>query len=116
MRQRLTILLLVITTLLNGAIYAKEIVPIDDINTSPINFDGKKIWLNGIAKEPTRVPFLNLKRYVLEDDSGQIGIFTSEALPNMQKNITVRVRVESLAIIGGKPLGMTVVELERHEQ
>ncbi len=115
MRQRLTILLFVITTLLNVTIYAKEIVLIDDINTSPINFDGKKVWLSGLAKKPTRIPFLNLKRYVLEDDSGEIGIFTSEALPNMKGTITIRVRVESLAIIGGKPLGITVVELERHE-
>lgn len=110
-----TVFFMTITMLLNGNSYANEIVQIKSINTSPINFEGKKVWLRGIAKDPTRIPFLNLKRYVLEDESGEIDILTSEVLPDMKKIITIRARVESLVIIGGKPLGMTVVELERKE-
>ena len=40
---------------------ADEIVSIHDINTSPVNFDGKEVRLKGIAKNPTRLPLVNLK-------------------------------------------------------
>lgn len=115
MRPQLQIVCVAMMILLSGNIDANEVVRISDINTSPISFDGKKVWLRGTVKDPTRIPFLNLKRYVLKDESGEIGILTSEALPDMEKTITIRARVESLAVIGGKPLGMTVVELERRE-
>ena len=95
-------------------ISAKEITPIDEINASPVNFDGKEVRLKGIPKEATRIPLIKLKTYVLEDDTGEITIFTSDELPIMGEELNIKVRVESLAIIMGEPLGMTVVELERY--
>ena len=93
---------------------ADEITRISEIKASPINFDGKEVRLNGIPKDATRIPLVKLKTYVLEDDSGEITIFTSDDLPVMGEKLSIRVRVESLAIIMGEPLGMTVVELERY--
>ncbi len=95
---------------------AGEITPINDINTSPVSFEGKEVKLRGITKDPTRIPLLNLKSYAIEDNSGEIAILTDEDLPNMNEKITIRVRIESLAIIKGKSLGLTVVELERYKQ
>ncbi|MDH5552469.1 MAG: hypothetical protein OEX82_03980 [Nitrosomonas sp.] len=95
-------------------ISAEEITRIGEINASPINFDGKEVRLKGIPKDATRIPLVKLKTYVLEDDTGEITIFTSDDLPVMGEELSIRVRVESLAIIMGEPLGMTVVELERY--
>ena len=104
-------MMLVFTSLHVNAV---EITPIGEINESPINFDGKEVRLKGIPKEATRIPLIKLKTYVLEDDTGEITIFTSDDLPVMGEELSIRVRVESLAIIMGEPLGMTVVELERY--
>lgn len=102
--------------LLAGHVNAEEIVPISEINTSPANFDGREVKLRGVAKSPTRLPLVNLKSYVLEDKTGEITVLTELDLPKMNEEITIRVRVKSLAIVRGEALGLTVTELERYEQ
>lgn len=87
--------------------------PISEINASPANFDGKEVMLHGVAKEPTRLPLLNLKSYVLKDDSGEIAILTEGDLPKTDEEISVRVKVANIAIINGEPLGTTVTEIAR---
>ncbi len=116
MKKFLAQIILIITlVLLSFTSYADEITPIREIKTASINYDGKQVNLRGITKDPTRIPLMTLKAYVLEDDSGEITILTDEDLPTMGKEITIRVRVESLAIIKGEALGLTVVELKRYE-
>jgi len=95
---------------------ADVIVPINAINTSPVNFDGKEVLLRGVAKNPTRLPMIDLKSYMLEDANGEIMVLTESDLPRMNEEITVRVRIKSLAIIKGEALGLAAIEMERYEQ
>ncbi|MCH9638618.1 MAG: hypothetical protein K0U40_03890 [Betaproteobacteria bacterium] len=116
MKKYLIFYIIIVTTaLISISVYANEITPINDVKTLTINFDGKEVLLKGITKEPTRIPIMSLKAYVLEDESGEVTILTNDDLPLMNKEITIRGRVESLAIIKGEALGLTVVELERYE-
>ena len=116
MRKLLVKTMLMLAILLAGHVNAEEIVSISEINTSPANFDGREVKLRGVAKSPTRLPLVNLKSYVLEDKSGEITVLTELDLPKMNEEITIRVRVKSLAIVRGEALGLTVTELERYEQ
>jgi hypothetical protein len=109
-------MLILIVMFTSSHVSAEEIISINEINTSPVNFDGKEVKLKGIAKNPTRIPLVNLKAYVLQDESGEITILTESDLPRMNEEISIRVRVESLAIIQGEALGLMVTELERYEQ
>jgi hypothetical protein len=95
---------------------ADEIIPIQEINNAPANFDEKEVKLKGTPKNPTRLPLINLKSYVLEDASGEIMILTAADLPKMKEEMTIRVRIKSLAIIQGEALGLTAIELERYGQ
>lgn len=52
----------------------------------------------------------------LEDTSGEITVLTEFDLPKMNEEITIRVRVKSLAIVKGEAVGLTVTELERYER
>ncbi|MEP6877436.1 MAG: hypothetical protein ABI865_01200 [Nitrosospira sp.] len=96
-----------------GGCGAIKATPINEINISPANFDGKEVMLHGVAKDPTRIPLFNTKAYVLKDDSGEITILTEADLPKMNEKITVRVKVANIAIINGESLGMTVTEISR---
>src|SRR5687768_10770204 len=87
--------------------------PINEVVTSPANFDGKEVILHGVAKEPTRLPLFNMKSYVLKDESGEITILTEADLPKTDETLSVKVKVANLAIINGEPLGTTVTEIER---
>lgn len=111
-----TMFILAIFLLAGNPASADEIVSIKEINESPVNFDDKEVKLKGIAKTPTRLPMVNLKSYVLEDKSGEITVLTELDLPKMNEEITIRVKVKSLAIVKGEAVGLTVFELERYEQ
>ncbi|HYH49589.1 MAG TPA: hypothetical protein VEG38_08580 [Acidimicrobiia bacterium] len=87
--------------------------PISEVNKSPANFDGKEVILHGVVKEPTRIPLINLKSYVLKDDSGEIIILTGGNLPRADEELSVKVKVENLAIINGEPVGTTITEIAR---
>jgi hypothetical protein len=91
------------------------ITPIHEVNTSAAGLDGKEVNLRGVTKEPTRIPLIDLKAYSLQDESGKITILTGAELPRMGIEITVRVRIENLAIIQGEAVGTTVIELQRYE-
>jgi hypothetical protein len=81
---------------------------INEINSSPVNFDGK-----GIVKDPTRLPLLGTKSYVLKDDSGEILVLTQADLPKMNEKISVKVKVANIAIINGESLGTMITEISR---
>ncbi len=97
-------------------VHAGGITLIQEINAAPANFDGKEITLKGIPKDPTRLPLVNLKMYVLEDSGGEITVLTEFDLPKMNEEITIRVKVQTLAIVKGEAVGLTVTELERYGQ
>ena len=113
-RLRRVLLLGWIGGVLLGGCSATNVTPISQLNASPANFDGMEVMLRGVAKDVTRMPLLNLKSYVLQDDSGEATILTERELPKMNEEIRVKVKVRNLAIINGEPLGTTFVEVERH--
>ena len=110
------IALSLIVLLIGFSAHADEITPIKQIIDAPVNFDGQEVILKGIPKNPTRLPLINLKSYVLEDSSGEITVLTESELPKMNETITIRAMVKSVAIVKGEALGLTVTELERYEQ
>ncbi|SET42984.1 hypothetical protein SAMN05216326_12634 [Nitrosomonas marina] len=112
----ITIVFSLLLSMLVAPVYAGSITAIQEINASPARFDGRTVTLRGVTKDPTRIPVIDLKAYVLEDNTGEIIILTSDNLPEMGRTITVRVRIDNLAVIKGEALGTTVVELQRYEQ
>ncbi len=87
--------------------------PIRDIIASPANYDGKEVTLRGIAKDATRIPLVDMKSYVLKDDTGEVMVLTAGDLPKADEKLTVKAKVANLAIINGQSLGMTVTEISR---
>lgn len=88
--------------------------PVGEIAKSPVNFDGKEVTLHGTAKGQTRIPLVNVKSYVLKDGSGEITILTDGDLPKTDEKLTVKVKVQNIAIVNGESLGMAATEISRH--
>lgn len=53
--------------------------------------------------------------HVNADHSGEITILTKTDLPQMGEEISIRARIDNIAIILGQGLGLTVIELERYQ-
>ncbi|UJP06296.1 MAG: hypothetical protein LZF61_04800 [Nitrosomonas sp.] len=117
MKPWLTYPLLLLTMLIASLpASAQAITPINEIIANPVNFDGQEVTLKGLPKNPTRLPLIDLKSYILEDSSGEITVLTESELPKMSETVTIRALVKSVAIVKGEALGLTVTELERYEQ
>ena len=113
MRKLFVLTVLIVAVVALGGWGSIGVTPSNEIIESPANFDGKEVVLRGVAKDITRIPLVNLRSYVLKDDSGEITILTEADLPKTNEEISVKVRVENIAIIKGKSVGMTVTEVER---
>ena len=109
----LAVSVLMVTVALGGCDYV-GVTPIKEIVAAPANFDGKEVKLRGVVKDATRIPLVNIKSYVLKDDSGEITIHTEADLPKMNAKISVKARVQNVAIIKGESIGMTLTEIERY--
>ena len=111
--QVLPLMAAMVLGIMLGGCGAINATPINEINASPANFDGKEVMLHGVVKDTTRLPLLNTKSYVLKDDSGEALILTEADLPRMNEEISVKVKVANIAIINGESLGTTVTEISR---
>ena len=107
---RIGLLVVVATALSSCGINA---TPVGEIIKSPVNFDGKEVTLHGTVKDQTRIPLVNVKSYVLKDGSGEITILTDGGLPKTDEKLTVKVKVQNLAIVNGESLGMAATEISR---
>lgn len=88
--------------------------PIKDIVAAPASFEGKEVKLRGTVREVTKIPFLDLRQYTLDDGSGEITVVAAGDLPAEKTALLVTGKVESTAIIGGQSLGLHLREIERH--
>ena len=107
---RIGLLVVIATALSSCGISA---TPVGEIIKSPVNFDGKEVTLHGTVKDQTRIPLVNVKSYVLKDSSGEITILTDGGLPKTDEKLTVKVKVQNLAIVNGESLGMAATEISR---
>jgi len=87
--------------------------PIRDIVAAPANFESKEVKLKGKVKDITKVPIVDLKSFVLYDDTAEIAVTTLGSLPAVNDSVALKGTVTSMAIIGGQALGLHVNEIRR---
>jgi len=85
--------------------------PIKDIAGAPAQFEGKEVKIKGRAVDP--VQLLSLRSFTLKDDTGEITVTTSGALPSAGAEVAVKGTVKSAVIVSGKSIGMRVEETQR---
>jgi len=85
--------------------------PVKDIIAAPGPFEGKEVRIKGKAREA--VQFFGLKMFTVADDTGEIQVSTSGALPAAGTDVVVKGVVKSAVIVGGKSIGLHVEETQR---
>ena len=89
------------------------VTPAADIKRSPASFEGKEVTLKGTVRDVTKLPFVELKRYILTDSTGDITVTTRSAAPAKGERLIVRGVVSSNAIVGSHSFGLHLTERER---
>src|SRR5262245_18648047 len=84
---------------------------IGEITAAPGQFEGKEVRLKGKASGTLNV--LGFKAYSLRDDTAEIAVLTSGALPTENSEVVIKGVVKSAVIVGGSSLGLRVEESQR---
>lgn len=87
--------------------------PIKDIIASPARFEGEEVKVAGVVSNVTKIPFVEVKAYVLRADGAELMVTTEGPAPAIGEKVSVRAKVENTAIVGGRSLGVRLAEIER---
>ncbi len=87
--------------------------PIKDLVAAPASFEGKEVKLKGKVTDITRVPIVELKSFVVQDDTGEIAVITQGTLPAVNDTVKLAGTVTSAVIFGGQAFGLHVKEVRR---
>ncbi len=105
----LTICVLGVACDVAGGGYAK----IGEIGKNPSQFDGREVKIRGKVIDVLKVPLIETKTYLLQDDTGEIRVITKGGTPGLGSEVRVRGTVQTVAIVGGKSAGLHLKELQR---
>lgn len=86
---------------------------IGDIVKNPAAFDGKELKIHGKVISVTKLPLIESKFYTLDDGTGQILVTTEQNIPGTEQEVAVRVRIEAMAIVDNKSIGLRATEIKR---
>ena len=84
--------------------------PIGEIQENPAQFQEQEIRIRGVVTDISRIPFLDIKSYLLRDDSGEIAVLTEDALPAMDEAVAIKATVQTAATLGRQSFGVRVKE------
>jgi hypothetical protein len=86
---------------------------ISEITAAPASFEGKEIKIKGKVKSLTKITLLDISMFTLDDGTGEILVIPSGAPPAEQETVAISGKVESVAIIGGRSMGIHFKEIKR---
>jgi hypothetical protein len=86
---------------------------IKEIVAAPARFDGQEVKVTGVVTSATKVPLVETKAYVIRADDAELTVTTLGALPALNEKVSVQGKVESAAIVGGRSIGLHLVESRR---
>lgn len=108
--------ILLVSCLLAGCQYLPfGYTPIGDIVARPTEFEGREIKIRGQVDDVSKIPIIDVRIYVLKDDTGSIPVISasSSTLPAVGQKVAVRGHAESAMIVAGQSFGLTFREVEK---
>ena len=84
---------------------------IADLQRHPARYQDRTVSVSGVVTSSWGVPLVPFRIYKIDDGTGEVTI-VSQGLrtPARGERVRVRGRVEDLAILGGRPLGLHLRE------
>jgi hypothetical protein len=104
-------LIVALAALVSGCAVSLRNPDIADLQRHPGRYQDRVVSVSGVVTTSWGVPFVPFRFYKVEDGTGEVTIL-SEGLrtPAAGEHVRVRGRVEDVAVIGGRPLGLHLRE------
>jgi len=84
-----------------------------EIIAAPDEYEGKEVKVRGVARAANKLPFVDMRTFLLAQDGADLLIVTEGLLPREGQEVALRGTVHSAAIVEGRALGLRVQEIER---
>ncbi len=84
---------------------------IADLQNNPARYQNRSVNINGIVTSSWGVPLLPFKLYRVDDGTGEVTVLSNAArTPTRGARVSVRGRVEDVAVLGGQAVGLHLRE------
>lgn len=88
---------------------------IADLKLHPAKYHDKSVSVSGRVTSSWGLPLVPFRFYKVDDGTGEVTILSTGArTPVTGEKVRVKGRVEDVAIVGGRPLGLHIREQDLH--
>ena len=84
---------------------------IADLRDHPGRYEDRTVSVSGVVTSSWGVPLVPLRFYKIDDGTGEMTVLSQGSrLPGTGERVRVKGRVENVAVLGGRPLGLHLRE------
>lgn len=84
---------------------------ISDLRQHPGRYTDRTVTVNGVVTSSWGLPLVPFRFYKVDDGTGEVTVLSeSSRMPAKGERVRVKGRVEQVAVLGGRPLGLHLRE------
>ena len=84
---------------------------ISDIQSHPGRYQDRTVSVNGVVTSSWGVPLVPFRFYKVDDGTGEVTVLSQGSrMPAKGEHVRVKGRVQEVAVLGGRPLGLHLRE------
>jgi hypothetical protein len=96
---------------LSGCAASMRSSDIADLQHHPGRYQDHTVSINGVVTQSWGLPLVPFRFYRVDDGTGELTVLSDgRRMPATGERVRVRGRVEDVAVIGGRPLGLHLRE------
>jgi hypothetical protein len=100
---------------LSGCALSLRNPDIADLKQHPARYHDKTVSVSGVVTSSWGLPLIPFRFYKVDDGTGEVTVLSSGSrTPITGEHVRVKGRVDDVAIIGGRPLGLHLRERDIH--
>lgn len=104
-------LLLASTLFLSACAVSLRNPDIVDIQRHPARYQDRTVSVSGVVTNSWGVPLVPFRFYKISDGTGEVTVLSeSSRMPATGEHVRVKGRVEDVAVIAGRPVGLHIRE------
>jgi hypothetical protein len=101
----------VCSVMLSGCAISLRNPRIADLRDHPGRYQDHTVTVNGVVTSSWGLPLVPFRFYKVDDGTGEVTVLSEGSrMPGRGERVRVRGRVEQVAILGGRPLGLHLRE------
>jgi hypothetical protein len=105
------LILLALTATLGGCALSLRNPDIADLQRHPGRYQDRTVSVSGVVTNSWGLPLVPFRFYKVDDGTGEVTVLSQGTrLPAAGEHVRVKGRVQDVAVIGGRPLGMHIRE------